>query len=156
MLYGIRVARCFQNPYNTLLEVLMNQKPKLFIYFSVAGLIAGSLGWLFLFSMYSPESRQYMFGIKHQSIYLALPVIASLVSGITATLLNSPNFGAKQGILTALLAFLIYNIIVAIIGQTGFAGFFAFTFFGGIILGWVLLLIGGITGWLLNHSNKTL
>ena len=133
----------------------MKLNQKLFTYYFLAGLIGGIGGSVFLWFFVGPEHSYVVLGFRQSWFFYLFPFVGAVLSGLIAVWLSSPTFGPARGAAVSFLAFLAFNLILGMIGPAGVAGFLGFSLFGFILFGWALVLIGGVTGWLVKRSNRS-
>ena len=123
----------------------MTLNQKFLQYFLVAGFLGGVGGTVFLWQYVGPDHSYLVVGLRERWMLLAFPFVGAFLSGFWAVCLIAPGFGAKRGATVGLLAFLTFNLILALLGPAGFQGefvngiggllgiVFSYTFFGFII-----------------------
>jgi hypothetical protein len=150
----------------------MTAKQKVFLYFFGAGFLGGVCGTAFLWQFIGTEHSYWIIGFRERWVLFAFPIAGAILAGLWALYLYTPGFGALRGAAVSLLAFLTFTLVLTLLGPAGFQGGFAnglnvffrvvvaYTFFGFIIVGWVIVAIGALTGWLfrttlVKHPNKS-
>lgn len=142
------------------------------MYFLIAGFLGGVGGSALLWQFVGPDHNYWVMGFRERWILIAFPFVGAFLSGFWAVYLLAPGFGAVRGAAVSLLAFLTFNLVLALLGPAGIqAGFvdgigeflgvvLSYTLFGFIVFGWVLVAIGALTGWLFKgavekHANES-
>jgi len=153
-------------------EVTYSQRLFAGVWFAVAGAIPTTIAFLFVGEWM--EIGRDNFGSEFSSLftylfYLLLPILAAGVSGCTfGAMLMKPNFipssprAVWQGIMVGLLFYILfafalsigYTILFAIGGSTrnpidNFLGMLGIASVGAVMFGWLVLLVGGLAGWVL-------
>ena len=124
----------------------------------MAGLVGGLGATIVLWRFVGPEHSGVVLGFSQSWFWFAFPVVGAALSAFWARLLGERGFGLLRGALASFLAFLSFCAILSLAGA-GPVAFFAFSFFGFVLVGWALVLLGAVTGWLYRrqitakHSN---
>lgn len=144
-------------PYPLFVKVLPLSDTKLLIfYFTVAGLVGGFGATYYLWSALGPEQGNVVLGPKHSAMALSFsktwflliyPIAGAALAAFWARLFRGPGFGLLRGAFVAFMAFLSFCALLSLVSGNFFL-FFTLSFYGFIIVGWVLVLVGAITGWL--------
>lgn len=140
----------------------MSERNLLLSYFALAGLVGGLGATLFLWRFVGPEKSGVVLGFTQSWLWFAFPAVAAVLSAFWARLFGERNFGLRQGALVSFLSFVTFCAILSLVGPGGPWAFFAFSLFGFVLMGWVLVLLGALTGWLFQrhviakHSNSRL
>ena len=112
----------------------------------------GGLGaTLVLWGFVGPTNSYVVLGFRQLWIWFAFPIVGGVLSGFWATLFRETNFGIFQGAFVSLLAFVTFCALLASVGA-GTMAFIAFVSFGFILIGWAMVLLGGVTGWLFRRQ----
>lgn len=136
----------------------MSERKLLISYFALAGFIGGLGATLFLWRFVGPEHSGVVLGFRQAWLWFAFPVVGAALSAFWARLFGERGFGLLRGALVSFLAFLSFCALLGLAGA-GPVAFFAFSFFGFLLVGWALVLLGAVTGWLYQrqvtakHSN---
>ena len=136
----------------------MSERNLLVSYFTLAGLVGGLAVTIFLWRFVGPENSGIVLGFNQSWFWFAFPVVGAGLSAFWARLLGEKGFGLLRGALVSFLAFLSFCALLSLAVAAPVA-FFAFSFFGFVLVGWALVLLGAVTGWLFRrqvaakHSN---
>lgn len=120
--------------------------------FGVAGLLSGGISSAILYFIAGPEHYPAVLGFSGFWHFLALPIVAAIVSTLFAYLLSAaPRMtpvGVAFGVLVGALSFLTVALILSfyLAGRNFLDVFVGFVLFGGLILGWLVLGAGAATG----------
>jgi hypothetical protein len=137
----------------------MSERNLLISYFALAGLVGGLGATLFLWHFVGPEYSGAVLGFRHIWFWFVFPVVGAALSAFWARLFGEAGFGVLRGALVSFLAFVSFCGILSLVGPGGPWAFFAFSFFGFVLVGWALVVLGAVTGWLFRrqvvakHSN---
>jgi len=132
----------------------MSERNLLISYFASAGFVGGLAATLFLWRFVGPEHSRVVLGFSQLWFWFAFPVVGAALSAFWARLLGERGFGLLRGALVSFLAFLSFCALLGLAGPGGPAAFFAFSFFGFLLVGWALVLLGAVTGWLYQRQVK--
>lgn len=124
----------------------MRERSLLISYFALAGLLGGVGATVFLWRTVGPEHSGVVLGFSQRWPWFVFPVIGAVLSAFWARLLGENRFGTLRGALVSFLAFLSFCALLGLAGA-GPIAFFAFSFFGFLLVGWALMLLGAVTGW---------
>ncbi len=134
----------------------MDYRKQLFGYFGIAGFLGALGGTVFLWQFYGLENSNILFGVRQSWPFFVLPFVGALVAGFWAALFRGPSFGPARGALVAVLSFLTFTALLSAVrmesAMDSMARFFAYSFFGFIFVGWALVAIGVLTGWLFKRQ----
>jgi hypothetical protein len=135
----------------------VNPRRRLATYFALAGFLGGAVSAVFLWVFISPQHPYFVIGLKNAWSFALFPFVGALLAAAWTTVFNPRGFGALFGAIVALLSFVTFCALIAAVGHGGLWGFLAFTFFGLIMFGWGLLLLGAVTGWyFVRHARRAL
>jgi hypothetical protein len=136
----------------------MSERKLLISYFALAGLVGGLGATVVLWYFVGPEHSGAVLGFSEGWFWFAFPVVGAALAVFWARLLGENGFGLLRGALVSFLAFLSFCAILSLVGA-GPVAFFAFSFFGFVLVGWALVVLGAVAGWLFRrqvaakHSN---
>jgi hypothetical protein len=134
----------------------MSESKLLIFYFTVAGLVGGFGATYPLWPALGSEQSNVVLGPKHGAMALSFskawlllvyPIAGAALSAFWARFFRGPGFGLPRGALVTFMAFLSFCALLSLVGANFFL-FFPISFFGFIFGGWVLVLVGAVTGWL--------
>ena len=94
-----------------------------------------------------PKHGAVVLSFSKAWLLLAYPIAGAALSAFWARLFGGPGFGLLRGALVAFLAFLSFCALLSLVSSSPVL-FFAFSLFGFILVGWILVLLGAVTGWL--------
>ncbi len=132
----------------------MNPKSRLAVHFALAGFLGGAISATFLWGFISPTHPYVVIGLKDAWTFLLFPFVGAILASAWTTVFNPHGFGAVLGAIVAFLAFVSFCALLAVVGDGGLWGFLAFTFFGLLLFGWGLVLLGAITGWYFGRNAQ--
>jgi hypothetical protein len=132
----------------------VNPKRHLAALFGLVGFLGGAISALFLWNFISPQHPYVVIGLEDPRTFLLFPFVGALLAAAWTTVFSPRGFGAVLGAIVALLAFVTFCALVASFGDGGLWGFLAFTFFGLILFGWSLVLLGALAGWYFGRSSQ--
>jgi hypothetical protein len=133
----------------------MNPRRRLAAHFALVGFLGGAISAVFLWNFISPQHPYVVIGLKHTWTFVLFPFVGALVAAAWTTVFSPQGFSAVLGAIVALLAFVTFCALVAMVGDGGLWGFLAFTFFGLILFGWGLVLLGAIAGWYFGRGAQS-
>jgi len=143
----------------------MNQRTRLIGYCAAAGFLGGMLASIVLAIWVGKDSFRVFLGVPFVVIFL-FPILGAVLAAAIGSVFSPESFGPLQGLVVSILAFiafvLCHGIISAIwnyypgsnIVMVAAAVFGADLIFGSILVGWVLAVVGLLTGAAFRRSNR--
>ena len=133
---------------------------KLMTYFGVAGFIGSCIGTIFIFWYFGRGGKEHLdeavnivLNLPHVGYLFAIPIVGTL-SSVLWTLAYDPNkFGGWEGLKVSIFSYLSICALVSMFGGIYMpVNFFTFAFFGFVLFGWALAILGLYTGFLFRRN----
>jgi hypothetical protein len=139
-------------------------RPRIFLVSSILGFVGGVLATAVLWLVFGPDSFDSELFIGPPEVTYTFPYVGGLLAGVWATILASRSFGPLRGAQSAALAFVSFNVILALFnlvpfysgGELASALFWvvwSHTLTGFVLFGWALVAIGAFGGWIIQRHE---
>ena len=142
-------------PLNSNVIAIVSSKKQLAFYFGFAGLIGSIAGTLFLYWYFGRENIEQIdqsvnlaLGLPNAKYLLAIPVAGTIFSVLWTLPFQPERFDDFDGAWVSLFAFLSVCACVSFFGGMYYilVNFLTFALLGFMLFGWVLVVLGLITG----------